>query len=123
MSMPELVILFMNDMHAEGISFALEDFGAGQTSFRYLRDFFFDFSKIDGQFTRDIGTKLDNQILAQALVRIANHFEMFSVAERFDTEVDAIFLASIGFDCLQGYYHGEPTVRPSWQNSDQKMAS
>lgn len=115
MTMPELVISFMKEMHARGISFALDDFGAGYTSFRYLRDFFFDILKIDGQFTRNIAKNADNQVLAQALISIANHFEMFTVAEAVETVADARVLRSMGFDCLQGYYFGAPSLTPPWE--------
>ena len=51
---PELVLSFMKDMRKRGITFALDDFGAGTTSFRYLRDFNFDVVKVDGQFIRGV---------------------------------------------------------------------
>ena len=70
---PELVMNFMQDMNRRGIRFALDDFGSGATSFRYLRDFQFDILKIDGEFMRDIETNADNQVLVQALISIAEH--------------------------------------------------
>jgi EAL domain-containing protein (putative c-di-GMP-specific phosphodiesterase class I) len=51
---PELVLSSMKDMRKRGITFALDDFGAGTTSFRYLRDFNFDVVKVDGQFIRGV---------------------------------------------------------------------
>ncbi|MEM6307213.1 MAG: EAL domain-containing protein [Pseudomonadota bacterium] len=114
MSMPELVISFMKDMQKRGISFALDDFGAGQTSFRYLRDFFFDILKIDGQFTKNLAQNPDNQVLMQALGSIANHFEMFTVAENVESAEDAQLLIAMGIDCLQGYHFGAPSVTPPW---------
>ena len=114
MTMPELVISFMADMHEKGISFAIDDFGAGQTSFRYLRDFFFDVLKIDGQYIRNLANSPDNQILTEALVSISNHFEMFTVAECVETAQDAEILKSLGIDCLQGYHFGAPTITPPW---------
>lgn len=114
MSMPELVIRFMHDLNQRGVSFALDDFGSGQTSFRYFKDFFFDVLKVDGQFTKDIGNNADNQVLAQALVSIGTHFEMFTVAENVENAKDAELLIGLGFDCLQGYHFGAPTVRPPW---------
>ncbi len=123
MTTPELVVSFMKDMHAKGLSFALDDFGAGQTSFRYLKDFFFDILKISGQFTKNIGKTPDNQVLAQALVSIANHFEMFTVAENVESEADARLLTSLNVDCLQGYHLGRPTVTPPWRTAAQKRSA
>ena len=114
MIMPDSVKIFMSDLQQLGIAFALDDFGAGYTSFRHLRDFYFDIIKIDGQFIRDIHKNPDNQILTQALISIGRHFEMFTVAEFVETVEDAEFLSESGIDCMQGYYFGMPTIRPSW---------
>ncbi|MDQ7262570.1 EAL domain-containing protein [Paracoccus sp. PS-1] len=116
MGMPELVGRFMHELQAQGVSFALDDFGAGYTSFRYLRDFCFDMIKIDGQFIRDIAEQRDNQVLARALQSIAHHFDMFTVAESVETADDAAFLIDMGIDCLQGYYFGAPTIVPPWRS-------
>jgi len=115
MLMPELVISFMAEMQAKGISFALDDFGAGYTAFRFLKNFYFDIVKIDGQFIRNINSDADNQVLTKALVSIAEQFEMFTVAECVESADDVAFLQSIGIDCLQGYYFGAPTTTPPWR--------
>jgi len=114
MVMPDIVQAFMADLHRKGISFALDDFGAGYTAFRYLRDFYFDILKIDGSYIRDIHKNPDNQVLTRALISIGQHFEMFTVAEFVESEQDAKFLIEAGIDCMQGYYFGVPTVRPIW---------
>ena len=116
MGMPELVGRFMQELQAHGVSFALDDFGAGYTSFRYLRDFCFDMIKIDGQFIREISQQRDNQVLTRALQAIAHHFDMFTVAESVETADDAAFLIDMGIDCLQGYYFGAPTIVPPWRS-------
>ncbi|MDF1668505.1 MAG: EAL domain-containing protein [Roseovarius sp.] len=123
MLVPELVVGFMNDLQKQGISFALDDFGAGYTSFRYLRDFYFDILKIDGQFIRGISDNTDNQILTAALASIAEQFDMVTVAESVEQPRDAAFLTSMGIDCLQGYYFGAPTVRPPWLEIGNRQAS
>lgn len=114
-TMPELVQVFMAEMQSHGISFALDDFGAGYTSFKYLKDFYFDIIKIDGEFIRGIHSDPDNQILTQALISVAQHFDMFTVAESVETAEDAAFLTQIGIDCMQGYYFGVPTLDPYWR--------
>lgn len=114
MLVPEIVTAFMDDLQREGIAFALDDFGAGFTAFRYFKDFFFDIIKIDGQFIRNIHRDPDNQVLTRALLSIARQFEMFAVAESVETAEEAAYLQSIGMDCLQGYLFGAPSLRPSF---------
>lgn len=114
MLMPDLVSVFMKDLQRRGITFALDDFGAGFTSFRYLRDFTFDIVKIDGQFIRGVHADADNQVLTQALLSVARHFDMFTVAEEVEDARDAAWLAAAGVDCLQGYLYGAPTRAPVW---------
>lgn len=114
MQMPEVVSSFMDDLRSEGIAFALDDFGAGYTAFRFFRDFFFDIVKIDGQFIRNIASNPDNQILTKALALIGKHFDMLVVAESVESRADAEWLAGSGIDCLQGYLFGAPAVAPDW---------
>lgn len=110
MAVPELVVHFMQDMQERGICFALDDFGAGYTSFRYLRDFYFDIVKIDGDFIRGLADNPDNQVMTQALVSIARHFDMFTVAECVENVEDARKAVELGVDCLQGYLFGAPDI-------------
>ena len=115
MLVPELVVQAMRDLQRIGISFALDDFGAGYTALRYLREFQFDILKIDGQFIRGIATDPDNQVLTRAIVAIAQQFDMFTVAEFVESSADARALGNLGVDFLQGYYFGAPTVDPPWR--------
>ncbi|MCK0151623.1 EAL domain-containing protein [Marivita sp. S6314] len=115
MLVPELVVQAMRDLQQLGISFALDDFGAGYTALRYLREFQFDILKIDGQFVRGIAHDPDNQVLTRAIVAIAQQFDMFTVAEFVESRADATMLAELGVDCLQGYYFGAPSIEPPWR--------
>ena len=108
MMLPEIVIRFMAEMQPRGVAFALDDFGAGLTAFRYLKDFFFDLAKLDKHFVRGIEASPDNQVLAEALITVAHQFEMFVVAEGVETPAEAEVLTQLGTDCLQGYLFGVP---------------
>lgn len=113
--MPEMVAEFMTELQARQISFAIDDFGSGYTSMRYLKDLYFDLLKIDGEFVRGIATSPDNAALVSAIVSIAQHFNMLTVAESVETADDAWRLGEIGVDCLQGYFFGAPSLKPRWQ--------
>ncbi|MCV2867157.1 EAL domain-containing protein [Defluviimonas sp. WL0002] len=117
MVMPDTVMVFMRELQNRGLAFALDDFGAGFTSFRYLKNFYFDIVKIDGQFVSGIADNADNQCLAKALLSIAHHFDMFAVAECVESAHDAAYLAQIGMDCLQGFHFGAPVVHPPWRKA------
>ncbi len=122
MLVPELVVDFMDRLQIEGISFAMDDFGAGYTALRYFKDFYFDILKIDGQFVQGIAKDPDNQALIAALVSIARHFDMITVAEFVETKEDAETLVHLGVDCLQGFYFAAASTRPHWLRAvdDQK---
>lgn len=123
MLIPELVVSFMSEVQRTGITFALDDFGAGYTSFRYLKNFYFDILKIDGQFIRGIANEPDNQILTAALASIAEQFDMLTVAESVEKPDDAEYLVHLGIDCLQGFYFGAPTVNPPWIDAETAQAT
>jgi len=114
MQMPELVTTFMGELQEKGVTFALDDFGAGYTAFRYLREFYFDIVKIDGQFVRNVHRDPNNQVLMDALISIAAHFDMFTVAETVEDGNEANWLAAAGIDCLQGFFFGAPSLTPPW---------
>jgi EAL domain-containing protein (putative c-di-GMP-specific phosphodiesterase class I) len=114
MMVPELVSDFMDRLQTRGICFAMDDFGAGYTALRYFKDFFFDIIKIDRQFIQGIAEDRDNQAMTAALVSIARHFDMITVAEFVENEADAEVLTQLGVDCLQGHHFGAATTRPHW---------
>jgi EAL domain-containing protein (putative c-di-GMP-specific phosphodiesterase class I) len=99
---------FMDHVRTTGCAFALDDFGAGATGFKYFRDFRFDIVKIDGAFSRDVANARDAQVLVECLAGVARHFEMMTVAEQVETEADAAWLRTAGIDALQGYLFGRP---------------
>lgn len=123
MAVPDLVTVFMNELQAQGIAFALDDFGAGYTAFRYLREFYFDILKIDGQFIRGIHADADNQVLTRALISIGQHFDMFTVAESVENAEDARFLQAAGIDCMQGYFFGAPSLQAPWGAPQKRQMS
>jgi len=79
MTVPELVIDFMDRLQGHGIAFALDDFGSGAINIRHFRDFFFDAVKIDGQYIRGVHRDRDTQAMLRAL--IADRRREFDIAD------------------------------------------
>ncbi|MEM0929459.1 MAG: EAL domain-containing protein [Pseudomonadota bacterium] len=97
-----------------GAKFALDDFGAGYTSFRNLKALDIDILKIDGSFITGLAQSRDNQLFVRTLIDLARNFGMKTVAEWVDNERDAAMLKALGVDYLQGFYVGRPELRPDW---------
>jgi EAL domain-containing protein (putative c-di-GMP-specific phosphodiesterase class I) len=114
MQMPEIVRVFMEELQDKGVTFALDDFGAGYTAFRHLRHFCFDILKIDGQFARNVDADADNQVLCEVLISLGRHFDMLVVSEAVETAAEARWLSAAGVDCLQGYHFAAPSMTPPW---------
>jgi EAL domain-containing protein (putative c-di-GMP-specific phosphodiesterase class I) len=114
MRLPEIVISFMRDLSQRGVGFTLEDFGSGATSTQYLKDFQFDFLKIDGRFIKDVEHNAGHQVLVHALLSIERYFGMYTVAEAVETSATSARLKKSGVECQQGYFFGSPTLRPDW---------
>jgi diguanylate cyclase (GGDEF)-like protein len=97
-----------------GCGVALDDFGAGYTSFRHLKQLAIDIVKIDGQFVKDVATSADNQLFVRTLMSLARGFGLKAVAECVETVADAEELERYDVDYLQGYLFGRPSLERSW---------
>ncbi|MCZ6511418.1 MAG: EAL domain-containing protein [Alphaproteobacteria bacterium] len=106
--------LFVRSVTELGCRVALDDFGAGYTSFRHLRALNVDLVKIDGSFVRDLPTNPDNQLFVRTLINLAKGIGLKTVAEWVENEEEAELLRSEGIDFLQGWYYGKPTIEPPW---------
>jgi EAL domain-containing protein (putative c-di-GMP-specific phosphodiesterase class I) len=101
-----------------GCRVALDDFGAGYTSFRNLKALAVDCVKIDGSFVRGLADNVDNQLFIRTLLGLADGFGLATVAECVETAADAAHLAHRGVRYLQGYYFGAPTIERPWLAAD-----
>ena len=113
---------FVSAVRDLGCRVAVDDFGAGYTTFRHLKSLTVDIVKIDGSFVHDIATSPENQLFIRNLLSLARSFGLKTVAECVERGEDAAYLRNEGLDLLQGYHFGKPRVRPSWK-SDQDTAT
>src|SRR6185295_4824478 len=83
---------FVESLRNIGCSVAIDDFGAGFTSFRNLRDLPVNIIKLDGSFCRDLKHNSGNQYLARTLIDLSHKFNLKTIAEWVETEDDAEIL-------------------------------
>jgi diguanylate cyclase (GGDEF)-like protein len=95
-------------LKALGVQLSLDDFGTGYSSLAYLKQFPIDKLKIDQSFVRDLPDDADSGAIVQTIVELGHQLGMLVSAEGVETPIQAIFLASLGCDELQGYGLGLP---------------
>jgi EAL domain-containing protein (putative c-di-GMP-specific phosphodiesterase class I) len=99
---------FARDLTQLGCRFALDDFGAGYSSFYYLKHLPFDFLKIDGEFVKGCCTCETDRLLIKAVVDIATGMGKRTIAEYVGDEQTARLLTNLGVDYGQGFHLGRP---------------
>jgi diguanylate cyclase (GGDEF)-like protein len=99
---------FVDALKDLGCRVAIDDFGAGHTSFSTLRRLNADILKIDGNFVRDMLRNPRDQALVKAMVQLAKDLGMESVAEWVSDEETAQLLLELGTDQVQGFHFGKP---------------
>jgi diguanylate cyclase (GGDEF)-like protein len=107
---------FVSRVRALGAKVAIDDFGAGYTSFRNLQALKVDMVKIDGSFVKGMADSRDNQIFVRTLVDLAKNFNLETVAEWVADPREADILRAFGVDYLQGFLFSKPEIREPWTN-------
>jgi EAL domain-containing protein (putative c-di-GMP-specific phosphodiesterase class I) len=115
LQVPDVLKPFMEEMRGHGIVFALDDFGAGHTSLRLLRELRFEIAKIDGELVKSVDSSVDGQAVVRAAIAVAQELGMYVTAEAVETEGEATWLRAAGVGCMQGYLFGPPTVTPDFR--------
>jgi EAL domain-containing protein (putative c-di-GMP-specific phosphodiesterase class I) len=97
-----------------GCRIAIDDFGAGHTSFRNLRRLGVDIVKIDGAFVQNILTSSDDRAFVQTLIDLAHRLGLKTVAEWVQDEGAARLVSGWGCDFLQGALIGLASRERPW---------
>jgi len=109
---------FVTQLRELGVRVAIDDFGAGYTSFRNLQLLQVDTVKIDGSYVKNLHENPENQVFVRTLVGLAKNLGLKTVAEWVGSDADAALLQSFGVDYFQGFHFGEPKIDPVWAKFD-----
>ncbi len=115
-------VRFTRTLRDLGCRVAIDDFGAGYTSFRNLKALNVDILKLDGSFCAHLTENPDNQYFVRSLIDMAKQFEITTVAEWVETPEDAEFLRQWGADYLQGNLFGRASLDIPWPAEDGAVA-
>lgn len=93
----------MEKLQKMGVSIALDDFGAGYTSFSYLRELPANALKIDGSLIKDMLKTPSNTAIVRTIVELAQNLGMESIAEWVEDVETLIALKEMGVNYVQGF--------------------
>ncbi len=99
---------FVKDLKLEGFKFAIDDFGAGFSSFHYIKMFPVDYIKIEGEFIRNAPKDATDRAFVKSIISLAKDLEIKTVAEMIEDENILETVKELGADYGQGYHIQAP---------------
>lgn len=103
-------IKIMKQLKDMGFALAIDDFGTGYSSLSYLKKFPIDTLKVDQAFVRNLEQDKDDQSIIRAIVDLAKHLNLKTVAEGVETDGQWQFLKELDCDYIQGYLFSKPDL-------------
>lgn len=100
--------LFIEELRVAGVRIALDDFGAGSSSFGYLKTLAVNYLKIDGQFIHDLVVDPLNAVTVRCFVDVARVMGIETIAEFVDQPETLVRLGELGVDYAQGFLLHRP---------------
>ena len=100
----------LDDLRAGGCKIALDDFGAGYSTYSYLRKLKPDFVKIDGSFVQHMLDNPEDVKIVEHIRELSAFFGAKSIAEHVEDLKTVELLNRLGVDYAQGYYYGKPKM-------------
>jgi diguanylate cyclase (GGDEF)-like protein/PAS domain S-box-containing protein len=113
---------FISQMKKLGCRFALDDFGAGFSSFYFLKRFEVDYLKIDGNFIRGLAADEANRLFVRALCDVARGLNKQVIAEWVENQEVLKILTEMGVLYGQGFVFGHPQPFPASVGAEQQAA-
>lgn len=102
------IAVFVDTLKEAGCRVAIDDFGAGYTSFKNLKHLACDIVKIDGSFVKNLAEDKNDRVFIKTMVELAETFGMETVAEWVGDGEVARILTESGITYLQGFHYGQP---------------
>jgi EAL domain-containing protein (putative c-di-GMP-specific phosphodiesterase class I)/GGDEF domain-containing protein len=95
-------------LRQSGVRVAVDDFGTGYASLRYVKHFPMDTIKIDKEFVRGLPLNAENAAITNAIVSLAHSLNLNVIAEGIEHEAEAEFLRDLRCTVIQGFLHARP---------------
>jgi len=100
------VLAQIKNIQRDGFEVWMDDFGSGFSSLNVLKNYEFDFIKIDMIFLRNFSEK--SKVIIQSIVEMAKRLNTGTLSEGVETSEHLEFLRKAGCDRVQGYFYSKP---------------
>jgi len=101
-------VRILENIHRQGVRFAMDDFGTGYSSLSYLRQFPISKLKIDRSFVNDITDDSDDEAIIRAIIAMGQTLKLKVIAEGVENHQQLVLLQSMGCDSYQGFFFSKP---------------
>ncbi|WP_286263596.1 bifunctional diguanylate cyclase/phosphodiesterase [Thalassotalea atypica] len=122
MQQPELALRSLRRLKEFGVKLALDDYGAGMSSFNFLHSYPFEFIKLDRSFIKGLSSSEKQVSLVKALHDLGNNFGYRLVAEGIETQEMLDLLQLAGCEFGQGYFISRPCKMSSQEDDSKNYA-
>ncbi|WP_332649869.1 sensor domain-containing protein [Lysinibacillus sp. 54212] len=102
------VIQIIAKLRLLGMEVALDDYGTGFSSLKYLKDFQINCIKIDQSFVKDLLIHPSNKAIINSTIQLAHELGFSVLAEGVETKDQYDYLKNKGCESFQGYFLGKP---------------
>jgi len=100
---------FLGELREQRFAFALDDFGSGYNSFRYLRELYFEYVKIDGELVKNMRHNKADVALVESINNLCSKLKMTTIAEFVEDNEALTQLKEMGVVYCQGFHTGSPS--------------
>ena len=107
MALDQQASKYLNVLKEKGIKIALDDFGAGYASLKYVKDLPLDVIKLDKHFTNGLDDKSTAQLI-KFVVEVCNSLSLEMIGEGIETEEQKASMVKIGCKIGQGFLMHKP---------------
>jgi diguanylate cyclase (GGDEF)-like protein len=108
MDNPQVANRILQQLKERKIQLSIDDFGTGYSSLSYLHRFPVDTLKIDRSFVKRVGEAGQNTEIIKAIIDLAHHLQMNSIAEGIETEEQLSLMRDLGCEFGQGFLFAKP---------------
>lgn len=108
MDEPKMVIAALNELKSHGVKVAIDDFGIGFSSLRYLQQLPLDRIKVDRAFIRDTAQAPKGAVIAETIVHLGKRLGLLTIAEGVETQEQVDAVKAMGCDEVQGFLYAKP---------------